>query len=425
MTWLLLFVLAAGPFVSIETESASISGNVEVKTDSTASAGSYLSFGTTSTGGGGNYGGLSLPVVGPRALSCNGVTINPGDNIQSKVTASPTGTTFCIKAGTHKRQSVKPKDNDKFIGEKGAILDGEKATTYAFEGSGINGVTISNLVIKNYSPGWKEGMIDRGSPGASGWIVEYSEISDSAETGVRAGSSWKVRHNHIHHNQRYAQNGTGTNLLVEYNEMNNNCIMGASGDCSNTKVTHSDGLIWRGNYVHDNDGNGLWTDINNINVLVEENIAINNSRSGIFHEISCKATIRNNYLENNGSAKKNGPDDMAGANGIAVSNSPDVEIYGNTLVNNYKGIGSINWEHNNRVNVNKCVPSTKNLYVHDNTITHEGPGAVAGLSRPLDPDTFYGTARFRNNTYNVDSSVRWSWKGSLLTYTQWKALGQN
>jgi hypothetical protein len=284
-------------------------------------------------------------------------------------------------------------------------------------------------VIRNYNPPHREGIIDRGTPAGQNWIVEYNEIANSAETGVRVSSGWKTRHNHIHHNQRYALSGSGQATLIEYNEMNNNCIMGASGECSNTKIVHSDGTTWRGNYMHDNDGNGLWNDINNINVLMEQNIITNNTRSGIFHEISCKATIRNNYLENNGTSKKEGDKYMAGSNGIAVSDSPNVEIYGNTLVNNYKGIGAVNWEHNNRINVNKCVPETRELYVHDNTITHKGTGAVAGLSGSMDADKFYGSAfnnRFRNNTYKIDSSVRFTWKSSLYTYTQWKNdLGQD
>jgi parallel beta-helix repeat protein len=123
MTWLLLFVLAAGPFVSIETESASISGNVEVKTDSNASAGSYLSFGTTSTGGGGSSSNWD---VGPRAMSCSGVTVNPGDNIQSKVDSNSEGTTFCLKKGVYRNQTITPKNNDKFIGEVGTVLNGSK-----------------------------------------------------------------------------------------------------------------------------------------------------------------------------------------------------------------------------------------------------------------------------------------------------------
>jgi hypothetical protein len=433
MTWLLLFVLAAGPFVSIETESASISGNVEVKTDSTASAGSYLSFGTTSTGGGGNYGGLSLPVVGPRAVSCNGVTINPGDNIQSKVTANPTGTTFCIKAGTHKRQSVKPKASDKFIGEFGAILDGEKAVPFAFAGGG-NNVTVENLVIKNYAPPSKIGAIDRkidgNSSAFSGWTVRYNEVSYSSEVGIGTQTNWVVQNNYVHHNGRYGIHGGGTGALIENNEIAYNAIIyGATGDSAGTKWATTDNLIVRGNYVHHNQGNGLWTDINNLNVLYEKNISSFNTWTGIFHEISCKATIRNNYVEGNGTKDNTIINWLEGGNGIAITRSADVEVYGNTVVNNYKGIGATNGERvNSRAipGVDKCNPEVSNLNVHDNNITHKGEG-VAGISASYHANEVYNqwNNRFKNNTYNVDSTARWRWDNTWLTNSQWKNLGLN
>ncbi len=46
------------------------------------------------------------------------VTINPGDNIQSKINANPAGTTFTISAGTYRITSpLVPKSNDSFIGQ--------------------------------------------------------------------------------------------------------------------------------------------------------------------------------------------------------------------------------------------------------------------------------------------------------------------
>ena len=57
------------------------------------------------------------------------MTINPGDNIQAAVNANPTGTTFNVKAGLYRMQSVTPKDWDVFIGEPGTIMNGALALT--------------------------------------------------------------------------------------------------------------------------------------------------------------------------------------------------------------------------------------------------------------------------------------------------------
>ena len=73
-----------------------------------------------SGGEGDSSGGSTTPVTG--------TVISVGQSIQSAVNANPEGTTFVIKAGVHRRQSVKPKSRMTFIGEPGAVLDGEGAT---------------------------------------------------------------------------------------------------------------------------------------------------------------------------------------------------------------------------------------------------------------------------------------------------------
>ena len=63
--------------------------------------------------------------------ACAGVAVYPGtDSIKTAVAGSPPGSTFCIKAGTHRFTSaVVARSNDKFIGEDGAVLNGSKVLT--------------------------------------------------------------------------------------------------------------------------------------------------------------------------------------------------------------------------------------------------------------------------------------------------------
>ena len=96
----------------------------------------------------------------------------------------------------------------------------------------------------------------------------------------------------------------------------------------------TENLIVRGNFVHDNNGPGLWTDIDNINTLYENNIVEGNSGAGIFHEISYSATIRNNQVRGNGFRNRG----WLWEGGIMVAGSQGVEIYGNILEDNYNGI---------------------------------------------------------------------------------------
>ncbi len=63
---------------------------------------------------------VNLEETGPRAT----VFVNLGDNIQHLVEKHSGGTTFIIAAGTHRFQNIRPKSNNSFVGEKGAILSG-------------------------------------------------------------------------------------------------------------------------------------------------------------------------------------------------------------------------------------------------------------------------------------------------------------
>lgn len=57
------------------------------------------------------------------------VAVLPGDNIQAAVDANPPGTTFLIRTGVHRNQTVRPKDGQTFVGEPGAVLNGSEVIT--------------------------------------------------------------------------------------------------------------------------------------------------------------------------------------------------------------------------------------------------------------------------------------------------------
>src|SRR5215472_6862393 len=53
--------------------------------------------------------------VGPQStITCSGVAIAAGASIQNAVNASPSGTTFCLAAGTYAQQTISPKARDTF-----------------------------------------------------------------------------------------------------------------------------------------------------------------------------------------------------------------------------------------------------------------------------------------------------------------------
>src|SRR6476646_4617285 len=52
--------------------------------------------------------GLRLPVGPQTGISCSGVSVRPGTDLQSLVNANPAGTTFCLGIGIYTQQSVRP-----------------------------------------------------------------------------------------------------------------------------------------------------------------------------------------------------------------------------------------------------------------------------------------------------------------------------
>jgi len=295
---------------------------------------------------------------------------------------------------------------------------------FAFR-SGADNVTIRGLVIEGYRPADKEGAV-HADGGAHNWVVAANEIRYNDEVGVSVDSGWQVVGNFIHHNGRYGLNGTGSGVLIADNEISyNSTDYGGTGASGGNKFVHTTNLVIRGNYAHHNHGNGLWIDINNVGYLIENNTVVANERNGINVEISCSGVVRNNYVEGNGTVPPNA-NWMGGSSGILVSMSPGVEVYGNTLVNNDKGIGALNWDHPNVGAVTACTAELRNLNVHNNTITQNG-GAAAGIEATVQTEnvlTNWGN-RFHTNTYNLSSGTQFRLRGSWISHQAWTNAGYN
>ncbi len=360
---------------------------------------------------------ISLPTSG----SLNGVPVYPGQSIQAAVDAKPAGTTFVIKTGRHVRQTIEPKDGMTFVGEPGAILDGAGTALYAFDGSSrANRVTIRGLIIENYAPGSSQGAI-RGANGGTwlsdSWVVEGCEVRYTrGGMGIKIGNRMVVRNNNLHHNDQYGVGGSGTDVLVEGNEIAySNYRSTESVNSGGTKFSSTLRLVVRNNYVHHNYGPGLWTDINNTSVLVEGNQVEDNHQQGIFHEIGHSAVIRNNVVRRNGLVSQSG---WLYDAGILIAHSDNVEVYGNTVEDNWNGIVGIQQDRGTH--------ELRNLWVHDNTVTMSRGQTGVGLAGTGVYNPFNANNRFDRNDYRVDAGVikPFKWEGSA-TWSEWRSVGQD
>lgn len=287
-------------------------------------------------------------------------------------------------------------------------------TRHAFVGGGSN-VTIRGLVIEKYANPAQHGAI-HGS-GTSGWVVESNTIRFNHGVGVRIGDGMQVRGNRLLSNGQMGIGGVGNAVLVESNEIAYNNAAGFrwGWEAGGTKFVKTQDLVVRGNHSHHNKGPGLWTDIDNIRTLYEQNLVEDNDAMGIFHEISYDAVIRDNTVRRNGFTK---PAWLWGA-GILVAASPNVEVYGNTVDRNADGIGAI---QQNRGSGAYGPYVVENLYVHHNSVTMaEGH---TGLVQDIGDDSFFTSRnnRFEDDTYYLGTSTKYfAWMNASRTETEWQS----
>lgn len=353
---------------------------------------------TTSSGSSPTTSSPTTTTTPPSSGGSYDVVLRPGDSIQAAVKNNPQGTTFLLKAGLYRRQEVKPKSGMSFIGESGAVLDGEGVTDYAFmswQNDNINNVTIANLEIKNYTPGEAHGAI---SSYGTGWVVDHCDVHHSSTAGVKvAGSNSVVRDSYLHNNEKIGLKAKGNNVRIENNEISYNNIhdrFDPNWEAGGIKFGGgANGTIIRGNYIHHNHGHGVWSDMGSINSVYDRNVIDNNTLSGINHEISYDAVIKNNTIRNNGFGDSR--DWMWGA-GIQVR-GPNVEIYGNVIKNNKNGIALI---QGNRGSGPYGSYNLKNIRVHDNLIIESGRNGGVRSSGPSD---IFDTSQFDRNEYRYSN----------------------
>lgn len=358
----------------------------------------------------------------------DGTPIYPGQSIQSAVNSRPTGTKFIIKAGIHRRQRVVPKDGNKFVGEPGAVLDGENVAYYAFETlqSHPRDVIIQGLIIQNYAPSVETHAAIQGD-NSIGWTLEANEIRNNKRTGLRAGDGMKILRNKIHHNGMSGMAGyKADNVLLDGNDISYNNTSNAIYTPSHSRIAGmkfvlAHNLTIRNNAVHHNQSKGIWTDHMYLNTLIEGNRVTDNRDAGIWHEASYNAIIRNNICQNNGAAGSG----WLGNSGIQVSNSPNVEIYGNTVSYNGNGIGvmyasgyTTTGPHGQLI--------VQNLNVHDN-IVRMSKGRTGLVTNTGDKSIYTSrNNRFVNNTYYLGTSTTYfTWNELNRTESQWRAIPQD
>jgi Ca2+-binding RTX toxin-like protein len=287
--------------------------------------------------------------------------------------------------------------------------------TYAFQGNATN-VTIENLVIEKYDPQIQYGAIR----GGQNWTIQNNEVRLNYAAGITATDGSQIIGNYVHDNGELGIAGVGNNILVQGNEMAANGYWSRIDplwEAGGLKFSNTNNLVVRGNYVHDNNGTGLWTDTDNINTLYENNVVVHNAINGISHEISYDAIIRNNTVIGNGYGDTRG---WGWGADINIQNSQNVQVYGNQVDMTGGGNGIVLIQQNRGSGAYGPYTTTGNQ-IHDNIIVdHDGHGYIGGFADYNQSGMLNGGNTWSNDQYFMsDGGSRFQWGGSK-TFAQFK-----
>lgn len=204
----------------------------------------------------------------------------------------------------------------------------ETTVTHKAVDSGSH-VVLRNLVVEKFGNTYQSGAIS-----GEELVVTHCLVRLNHGGGI-FNYGGAIVHSVIERNGQIGLGGGGTNQVVEDNEIAHNNWAGfdPGWEAGGTKFAMTDGIVVRNNWVHHNEGNGLWTDIDNIRTTYEGNLVEDNTGIGIFHEISYEAVIRGNTVRRNGSRDTT----FNGRVGINVTNSRGVQVLDNVVEDNVGG----------------------------------------------------------------------------------------
>jgi parallel beta-helix repeat protein len=362
------------------------------------------------------------------------VVLVPGQSIQQAVDSKGPGTVFFLPAGTYVNQTITPKTGNKFVGEAGTILTGSGVTEESFRGTATD-VTIQNLTVERYRPSSTPNGAINPDPGggAARWLIDNVEARyNGPGAGIKLANYSTIRNSKVHHNGKVgitAWQVAGSvveGTEIAYNNWDPANPASTTGlydylwDAGGSKFVSTTDLVLRANNVHHNLGIGLWCDIDCRNTRIENNNVHDNAAAGMLYEISYGALITGNSFISNGlTGTRHGPGVYGG--GIAVTESRDVEVVGNTVAGNEAGIMGQQAAINGRGGAPYGPYVMDNFNVHDNDITSSD--WTSGLVQYVGDNTYFTSRniRFQSNTYR--GSTKHYWNGKVLTFPQWQGMG--
>lgn len=286
-------------------------------------------------------------------------------------------------------------------------------------------VTVRGLTVQMFATANQHGAI---VAKGVGWTVRDCHIRFNHGAGIYGyADNLHVLHSRVDYNGTLGIGVYGaTGVVVQGNELDHNNTDGSlvnDGENGGYKSTHSSDTV-TGNSVHDNNGMGLWFDIDDNGSTITDNTVMGNAADGIRYEISYHATISGNRVTDNGLNRQQGDGSLYYGAGIEISDGNTVDVSDNIVTGNDNGIGAV---ERNRGSGQYGTWTLTNVNIHDNTI-----GMTRGLTGLVQSDVAASdftsqTIHFSNNHYTLDSLARahYVWLNTTGTPAFWTQNGQD
>lgn len=277
------------------------------------------------------------------------------------------------------------------------------------------GASYSGIIFEKYASLTQGASVTLGG----GNVMTNCEVRLCHYAGVETGPGAQFIGGYVHHNGVFGFVGSGSNALIQGVEIAFNNTVNVNGQpfwgAGGAKWVQSSGLVVQGCTSHDNDGPGLWTDINNINVTYDGNTCYNNTFCGIFQEIGYDAIIKNNVCSNNGSTIASLYGKWPQAANICFCDSRNVQIFNNTCNDGYWGISFLQDDRGAGANPDQThgLWQVTGFTGHNNIINNPLYAMVGGFGP--DGDSSWYTSRgnsWSSNTFNNSHGATYEWGGS-------------
>jgi hypothetical protein len=350
--------------------------------------------------------GLSTCVLSAQRPGNVPVILKPGQNVQEIVQNSPEGTRFRLEPGIYRQLTIYPKDGQEFVGEGSVILSGAlELRKWAKEARFWRADNLPDpLSIHGECKAGRDFCTHREDLFFNGRL--YERVRSLDDLGA---SKWYYEK----HRAYLADDPTGQ--LVE---------LGVTPLAFGGKA---EGVLLRDlvveKYASDAQSGAIFADEARGWRIVNVTARWNHDAS-LSHEISYRATIRNNIVARNGTSRF---DDWLWGAQILIQNSSNVSVYGNFVevsdefgngigvIHQDRGSGAFGqWNGNNNV-------------VQHNTIVHLGRRGQNGVVTDANDNWFWSESnnKFDRNTYIVTdrNSEYWTSNDRDATWDGLEELG--